>query len=826
MLVKYYKNPLLAYANRKRYKNIPSNILPLAQEEQMSIKLGDGAETEITTSVNNLCDYVKIDDTRWYVVAYSYQNGGQITMRLKRDVVGEFGLIDCFGKIERGYTETFLRNRKELSLNQRLIDRIPVIPNTFKYGNYTVNNHNYEKWGVLYIAKPTTAEHGKNINIPEFAPSNYNEGLPYIPDGTYKRYDASGNPYVRFYMLEELTQRVYSCNINFVYNKVLQSYSFTKVVVDAGRFNLDNFIHRTCIASFKFSSNNITSNDKITEVETYLNAIGEHIIYNLTHNTPAQSYALAQPVNIEITQENAQAYRDYTIKDTTTNKYYNYSLSNIQSYSYGNLDDTVGEGSNFSNQLIIPLNGTQIPLSLESGVTTLTLQSQTLPLVESRIHGSTQLTSYNYRFNATEISNQNSGTMRVNFTTNFVDEPYVIYIVPLYDVVITKDSDTYTVVRDNAQRVFNNIIQALSGENGYLVDAQIYPYCPDLMLVSKSDENDEENIIGGVPVFEIMTTSFERDCLLELKPYCDVKKEYIKRQYSIMAPDQSSKFTFNFYDYTNRITEGQDGFNTEKIPVKIKTALKPFNIISSLVIIPDEDSLIGKTYNSDLRGCKPSGSGFECSLSTNQYQQYLRNNSNYKEFFRLEREELDKSLEVERVNESVSRIVNTLTATAMGAIGGAAISDYEILGNNMKGVGAAIGAGIAGTTVGIAMNEQYSINQGLRDYERKLLSDRQDLTIGTIKNLPNQVSRVSTFNELIMRDFYFVVEVYECSEQESALVDIFIENYSYGIGVYGLYTSFLKNNWFIRGTLIKSNYVPILHNLLSNELEGGIYYNE
>ena len=39
-------------------------------------------------------------------------------------------------------------------------------------------------------------------------------------------------------------------------------------------------------------------------------------------------------------------------------------------------------------------------------------------------------------------------------------------------------------------------------------------------------------------------------------------------------------------------------------------------------------------------------------------------------------------------------------------------------------------------------------------------------------------------------------------------------------------SKFIKDKWFVRGTLISSNLYPILHTVLNDELKGGIYYNE
>ena len=824
MLIKYYKNPLLAYSNRQRYKTFPISLDTPYKEEQKAVKLNDGAETFVTTKVENLCDYVIIGDTRWYVVAYTYENGGQITMRLRRDVVGEFGITNIFGKIDRGYTDTFLRNRKELSLNQRLIDRIPIIPNTDTYGNFTVSTHDFEKWGVIYIAKPTDGTPFKNINIPEFNPSNYNSGLQYIANETQKVVSSSSNPYVTFILGDDVNAQMFMCSINFSYNQTTKTYSYNVGATNIGTYSSSNATHKRMVASIHFSSANLSSVDMIREVKAYLEVFADKIILNYTNNTPANSYSLPTSTTIEMDKTVAESYPNYVVENPDNNKMYSYTLTDTSYYKYGNNNENIGDY--FYNDIIYPTNGTVKQVELSGGtVISLTITVGSSSETNRQIEGLSWMNVGRYKFNATELSGSQQGNIHVSFTTDFVDEPYVIYIIPLYDVEITTSLPGYPTMnidKQNAFRVFNTIIESFSGENGYLVDAQIYPYCPDLIKVG-DDGNSGLNIIQDIPIFEILTTSYSRDVSVSLKAIPDVKKDYIKRQYSIMAPDQSEKFIFNFYDYTNRINE-QNGVNIEKMNFTIKTALKPFKIISSLVIIPDEDSLIGKTYNSDLRGCRPTGNGFECSLSTDQYQQYLRNNSNYSEFFRLEREELQENHRVERNNEKASIIANTASATFMGAVGGGSVG--SAIPGAGAGIGAAIGGLVSGIAVGSSMAYQYNQNEGLRNYEERLLKERQTLTIGTIKNLPNQVSRISSFNEIIMKDFYFVVEIYECSEEESEIVDIFVDSYSYEIGVYGLYENFINSGWYIRGSVLKSNLIPILHNLLDRELQGGIYYND
>ena len=270
-------------------------------------------------------------------------------------------------------------------------------------------------------------------------------------------------------------------------------------------------------------------------------------------------------------------------------------------------------------------------------------------------------------------------------------------------------------------------------------------------------------------------------------------------------------------------------FKDKKNPIiiEVKTSLKPFSIISSAVVIPDSDSLIGISYDSDLRGCQPTGNGFQCSLSSNAFETYKRQNSNFQQIFALQQQELDLFHTTERVNEKTNAVVSTITATAMGAMAGAAAAD-GFWGNivHSKGIGAAIGGTAAGALVGSSQAIQMAQNDELRQFEKNLQQQTFDLEIGTIKNLPTSVNRISSFNEIILKEFYYIIETYECSEQEKTIVDNFISKYSYGIGVFDFISTYTKNGWFIRSTLVSSPFMTNLHNIASNELMGGIYIYE
>lgn len=797
MVVKYYKSPDLKYASRKRYQTF--NFEAFAQEEQKAILLGDGANTTVKTSVANICDYVTIDNTRWFVLYPTYMNGGQVMLYLQRDVFGENGVLDCFGKIERGYTETFLRNRKELSLNQILKKRTPLKPNTNKYGNYTVNNHIDELWGVLYLTKPTGLDPTTgqpyqdtvNITIPAFSPpvSNY----AFIENNTTKAYKVSPYVFLSFdikyaaSIFNPLNEKCFSIDISFYQN---------------GKFGLSfREIPKTDNVALRFTT--ITTAGFRTDFNDYsslknaIRDIGNKVANYIIRNQNTTGFGYIFPQYPEVTDTEYGKYNGVTIKKD--DKFYEYSVEKVTTRVPGSVptDNMV-----ICNIIKNGLNGSSsdnsiVYSSLDSANDGYGIFRQSVCDVFNNV--------YTYKV----LPNEQTGTLTIDVSKQLIDEPYYVLVFPLYNVNISGSKD-YSIDRNNAFMIFNTVIQYLSGENPYLVDAQVYPYCPNLIEVSSE--------VKGYPFFSINSTSFITVSEVQLLPYSDIKKEYIERQYSIVSPEQSGNFVFNFYDYKNKIND-TNGLNYEMLEVDIKTSLKPFSIIASAVINPDTDALNGITYDSDVRGCQPSSNGFECSLSSNAFQQYKRQNSNYQQIFALQKEELQKQHQVERVNEKTSGIVNTLSASMMGAIGGASLGSGPI----SKAIGGATGGLAAGTIVGSAMDKQYRENEKLRAYEESLQQQRFDLEIGTIKNLPNSVNRISSFNEIILKDFYFCIETYECSELEKKIVDNFIKKYSYGIGVFDLYSNYSEPGWFIRGTLITSNFDVNLHNIAETELKGGIY---
>lgn len=805
MIINYYKHNDLKYATRKRFKVLPTNPIFFSTEEQKSVLLGDGAKTQVKTSVDNICDYVTIGSTRWFVTSYIYMNGGQITLFLQRDVIGEMGITDCFGKVERGYTNSILKNRKELNLNEILKKRDKLITNTLNYGSYVVDNHEKELWGIMYFAKPTELDPitglaypaVKTINIPAFNPPCVDYEL--LADNTTVNLQNGSSIYQDFKVtIKTISPDGYFLDrfrIRITYIYLNTSWTYTKVV---------EWVECTTAETFYIEASNSSNEYGVPTTDTCFSLASQLAEYIGNKNTTLENAGITFPEVPTIYEGNLD-YTGNTIKDGSN--YYLYSSSLDYSTEYGVTSYTDLYNSLYSRISFGYYLYPSSPVSLFT-ITDVSVGENFILGADSSI----QLIEKTYT--RILLTGDLIGDFDIDTTQELVSEPYSILVFPLFNVSITgKDTDGLTetefiIEKNKAFMIFNTVIQYLSGENPYLIDAQVYPYCPILSSVSCK--------IKEYPFFRIVSSTYDYSCSVGLLPNSDVKKEYICRKYSLISPEQTGKFDFNFYDYVTNI-------NQSYINVNIRTSLKPFNIVSTTIIIPSIDSLKGITYDSDLRGSQSSSNGFQCSLASNAFETYNRQNSNFQAIFNLDKTELAKQHDVERVNEKVSGIVNTVSATAMGAIAGGALGGG--VGLTAAG-GAAVGGGIAGGIVGGASLWQYSINEGLRIYEEDLQKSRFDLSIGTVKALPNSINRISSFNEIILKDFWYIIETYECSEYEKELVNTFIIRYGYGIGVFGLLTDFYNYGWFLRSTLISSNFAPNLHNIASKELMGGIYYYE
>ena len=465
MLIKYYDNKELVYTSRKRYRTF--NFEPFAQETQNRVLLGDGAKTSIKTSVTNLCNYVTIDNTRWFVVNHTYLNGGQIRLNLQRDVIGEFGINNCFGKIERGYTNSILKNRKELGLNQILKKRSKLIPETGIYGNYTVDNHNDELWGIMYLTRPSDGQ--ITIPIPGFAPET--SDFDFIENGTQKIRSVQSELYFAITIRTSPGLNLFNVYMNFTSNGEYIDLSDIEVVyTENGQYNYQ-FVFDT-----QFMGLDIPEQadliKQIFSVFAELNVFGfDDSAMFVVPSKPSVDTYIPDYDNITILHDN---------------KYYKYTMTEGTKSTFGSKAD-----NSVLTSLLRELIGTYDFLSKTYQLKSISVSDPDHIVFDYSCAWKSNVVTYNY----TILSGLDAGELVIDVSgVDLVNEPYYILVFPLYDVNISGVKN-YTINSSEAWSIWNNVILSLSGDNGYLVDAQIYPYCPVLTSVNAE--------INGYPFFNI-----------------------------------------------------------------------------------------------------------------------------------------------------------------------------------------------------------------------------------------------------------------------------------------------------------------------------------
>lgn len=882
MYIKYIKETSLALTTRKRYS---SNAFPIISkqldnnklangffrtEEQKKISLGDGVNTSVKTKSINICDYVimgtneevSVNITKWFVVYYEYLNGGQIILYLRRDIIGEKGLTNLFGKVDRGYLDNtnVLINRKELSVNEILKNRVhlktdQIISGYTKAGSYnvSVSNNDEELWGIFYFVKDR-AKLTETFDIPEFSKVDFN-----LEVGDIKGNVISDGGVVFFDLKIAIptagTGATWYCRAN-----IRLTFRNGALVVDEPKPSVIIATSPQTSGSGKYIRC-ILTDDQGRGLGLLDASLVKTIVTKILYNV---AYKYAELYNNNIVPDGVinttirQSDIDFSSYDgkiaKSNGRYYNCSISQIPNYQSDTEGNTENSRSKNDEFVMNAIEGT-LPFDIRTS-----LGNQHIVQISADVHNyggsadfehSYYFTVINYSIywvNFTEITSNEANAITLEDFGDIVDEPFFIMAMPLYSVNI----DGYTennLSKENCFKAFNSIIKGLSGENSFLIDAQIVPYAPELksyVELKHYTEDTQGNSINDftIPLFYLKSSSYERVCTKQftigdytvsdmsmniLKVFANKKKEYCKKQYSIVSPEQSGKIAFNFYDYVNSSWINNNTYNMRFI---IKIALKPYSVIASCIIdrgsAGSEFSLEGITYNSDMRGCQPNSGGFQASLASDQFQTYKRQNSNYQQIFNKQQEMLGEQHKAERVSEVTQGIMNTIAATVSGAMAGQAMTDAGIWGDMVgaQAVGAITGAATFGVIAAGANIAQGIVNEHYRQYEYKYKQDMFDLSIGTIKNLPLSVNRISSFNEIILKDFWFCLEVYECTKKESDIIDTFIENYGYAVGVYGYFSAYATNHCFVKGEILKSDLPVNLHQVAESDLGMGIYYYE
>lgn len=435
----------------------------------------------------------------------------------------------------------------------------------------------------------------------------------------------------------------------------------------------------------------------------------------------------------------------------------------------------------------------------------------------SPIYQAKTLTTANYYYDEiSDIGEVVLSQAAIN-TSVVLSEPYGIIAIPLFDCTDT-DGNSYSKL-NNQEFFYNMISQYSGGDYPYVVDAQVIPYAPNDFIIAYTDGRIDLSKLtsavssstdyNGFPPCMILTSSdITINQSFNLSPYSDIQKEYTLNKYRIKAPSQASAFDFKYYDYS---------VDSSSITMQVNVTLKPFGSYLHCSPLIQQGAIAGAYDFEDIRGVISDYGIFECTMTSDAFETYARENSMYEDIQERTIDTLTISQNAERVNEISSGIVGTLQSTAVGAIAG---------GSTAGTVGAVVGGAAAGITSAAAYATQYAANETLRNRE---LSDSQyyyEANLKTLQALPNTINRVSSFNQDVLRKFCFFIEKYSCPSDEITIYDEFVSQCGDSLNLPCDIKTYLNNGNYIQANVFKTNARAEIANQIKNDLEKGVYYYE
>lgn len=426
-----------------------------------------------------------------------------------------------------------------------------------------------------------------------------------------------------------------------------------------------------------------------------------------------------------------------------------------------------------------------------------------------------------------------------NTSITFCDKSQMTHTITAnYDVFAIPVGGNISFTKEGGQSLLSNLTKlqvyriaqmiCLNLDSNIVYDIQYLPFIPESVFSYRSGYaiikvNNEEVGFG-----QILDSSEGSIYLPENDELQSMRKEYNalatpleKRKYEekhmfrLSSPNYQSSFEFSLVK--NGI------FPTFSADI----ALKPYN--PYIYVYPSFSGLYGSIYH-DGRGMILSGD-FSVDRTEDAWQTYQLNNKNYESAFNRQIQSMDlkNSISMKEANWNIANsYVGALTGTASGAAAGAMAGTMIA-----PGIGTVVGA-IAGGASSLAGGVADVANShAQKAYTRELNDDARDnaiqqfqYQIGNIQALPNTLTKVSAINPNYK--VYPVLEVYECTEQESANLDSAIRYNGIDINIICKLSDF--SSGYVQGSVLY--FPPDLHlnqeqALTINEaLQSGRYIKE
>lgn len=398
------------------------------------------------------------------------------------------------------------------------------------------------------------------------------------------------------------------------------------------------------------------------------------------------------------------------------------------------------------------------------------------------------------------------------------DAPYDMFCIPYADGITLANNvvtswDDCISNKETALRVAQDIGAQVGS---FIYDIQLLPFCPMTGYISTENKFDintglqtryslitKQELAKKIPKGVIYWASACQGTFNIIKDI-QVGNKKITNQcdlYRLVSPNYNGQFEFNVAK-----NNGVDFFNVD-------FTYLPYS--SYIHVNPNFKSFYGNDYN-DARGLICQGDFSICYLS-DKWVEYQINNKNYNNIFNRQIENMDVNHKYDRAGQIVSGIAGAIgVGTAVGGMGGG------VAGGVAAGVASLIGAG-----ADIAISE--SKYKESKSYAEDIFNYQLD----NIKAMPNSIAKTTAYTA--NNKIFPILEYYTCTDEEKDAVAEEIANTGMTLGVIGILSQYLLNEWSYNGikdrgfiqakpiTLsIKDDYH--LASAISEELEKGVYF--
>ena len=371
----------------------------------------------------------------------------------------------------------------------------------------------------------------------------------------------------------------------------------------------------------------------------------------------------------------------------------------------------------------------------------------------------------------------------------------------------------------------NNLACAMAisraySSSGWLMDAQLLPYCPCKEVLRSDGNIDLTKALSFAPIVEgaarrgalisckdatFASTLYSSTGAVFKHTVTNIKFDNLTTKCRLVSPNGNGSFEFN----PAKMVYADDA----DIGFEAYCTYMPFQ--PYIRVVPHFARLYGEEFG-DYRGLI-CGGDFSLPQISDSWEAYQVQNKNYEKMFNRQIQSLELQQKADFTRDIISAFAGADVAGAAG--GSIGMSMGGGVGNNLGVV-----AG-SGTSLALGVLET-GMNQDLRFDQRRTMELQHNWQLQNIQALPYSVTKVNNFN--IDNTYVPYLELYNCDDYETQNLGTYLELNSYSIKRYGKFNEYVKptGRTFLKGTFIRlSGVSDDAHYLaaITDEVSQGFY---